>query len=124
LKIAAYILVCIVGLLTLQPIFGSRQAMTETKCCSKNICHKSKKQDKKSEDCGTNGCNPFMACSMGNFYFSEKPLSFFVIPTSVKQKFVVSNDNRLSEIIYDFWQPPETCYTFTENLFKNLIKIK
>lgn len=107
MKAAAYILLILIGALNMQPIFSSQKAMAETQCCSKEGCHKPKKQKQDKKDCESNGCNPFMACAIGNFYFTEKSLALSLLLPSLKQKFIACNDNRLSAKISDFWHPPE-----------------
>lgn len=107
MKAATYILVLIVGVLTVQPVLSSQKVLAEMECCSKKGCQKSEPQEQEKKDCEGKGCHPFMACAVGNFYFTEKSILFSFALLLMEQKFVFNNDNRLSDKVADFWHPPE-----------------
>ena len=107
MKAAASIFLTLFVVLTLQPAFGSsKENLPERKCCKK-VCTKEKKEPKQKKDCEKNNCNPFMSCSSGNFYFQEKQFSLVVPERIIKQKFILSNDNRLATNSSKCWHPPE-----------------
>jgi hypothetical protein len=70
-------------------------------------CHKQKQQSNKNEKCGSNGCNPFMACASGNFYNLNKDITEWIIIGSKTEKIASINDNRLASSLSECWHPPE-----------------
>ena len=107
MKVAACILLFIVGALTMQPVFSNQRAMAEAQCCGEEDCPKPEKQKHEKKDCEGNGCNPFMACSLGNYYLAETSFVLTLPQPLIKEKFPVVNDNCLSGNADDFWHPPE-----------------
>lgn len=123
MKVSAYILTLVFGLvlamLHVQPLFYIQQikeamdmqAKHEESCCkSKSTCRMQQPvEDEEENGCKSQGCNPFVPCSMGSCcclvenFFSPAP-----IPLIKKQKLALFDDNRLSDKLSECWQPPES----------------
>jgi len=73
------------------------------KACATMKCQKKKQTKTKACD----NCNPFMACSLCNFFTNVK--NAIDIKTAVPdiQKISVINDNRLAFHSSECWHPPE-----------------
>ena len=106
MKIAAAIFAFIITSLTIQPILSNQEQVGNSQCCSTEKCHKAEKKDKPRQ-CENNGCNPFMACTFGNFFFNEQEFVLSTRDNLPRQKMIVVNDNRISGKLSDFWHPPE-----------------
>ena len=106
MKIAAAIFAIIITSLTIQPIFSSQEKVGNSQCCLTEKCQKGEKKEKPRK-CDNNGCNPFMACTLGNFFFNEKQFVLSTLGNLPRQKMIVANDNRISGKLSDFWHPPE-----------------
>ena len=109
MKVPAYIFIIVLSFLTLQPAFSSDQKNIEVQCCKKDFCNKrgDEKPDKKN-NCGNNGCNPFMACAYGNFFLIGKSSICFTYTPIAGKKIIALNDNRIATMFSDCWHPPET----------------
>jgi hypothetical protein len=71
-------------------------------------CHKSKQTPDQSKKCNPDQCNPFMACSLGNFFLIErKTIESSVVIARIKKIFP-ENDNRLAYGLSECWHPPES----------------
>ncbi len=136
MKIGAFILTAIWGLLLVQPAFAyfgakpaygdcpepvtskptcskskpARSTCSENKVatpiCSKKKCNKpSKSQDK--NNCMTDGCNPTLGCSSGNFYIHYHSQISLPLLFAQKQKLIVTDDNRIMKCMSECWHPPE-----------------
>lgn len=91
----------------LQPLFSSQGIVRQkVSCCQKSHCKKEKPESGKNQ-CGMNGCNPFMACAYGNFFISGKgyTTTFFLPLTSHTKPFIP--DRYISFYLSDCWHPPE-----------------
>ena len=74
--------------------------------CSGKKCNKAAKtQDK--DDCRTEGCNPTLGCSSGNFFAHYHSQLSFEEWFEQKQKLIVANDNRIINNMSECWHPPE-----------------
>lgn len=74
--------------------------------CSKGKCNKPSDPSGKDE-CSSQGCNPSIGCSSGNFYVFHHfqiTLHSWVMQT---QKALVTDDNRVVKSMSDCWHPPE-----------------
>jgi hypothetical protein len=79
------------------------------KCCSRMTkCPKQKQQANKNKQCENNGCNPFMACAYGNFYYTLKNTFIFTSLLKNGDKKIPINDNRLATKLSECWHPPES----------------
>jgi hypothetical protein len=116
-RFSAFILLVFISSLTVQPLFNqvetSIPSTMEKSCClkhhtgSKKTCPLSQKDEKKKLPCGNNGCNPFMACSIGNFYLIER-LSILSTPiVQFANTTFLLNDNRTAESLSECWHPPQ-----------------
>ncbi len=105
MKNAACFFAFILTFLTLQPAFGNMETKAEMNCCMKSKCGKNNEQQRKNK-CENNGCNPFMACALGNFFLSQKPFQLSYSFTIVKQQRFILNDNRVARGSSDCWHPP------------------
>jgi len=106
MKAGAYIVLIIFCILTVQPLFSNINAEPTKSSCSKIKCNKPKPPEDK-KDCGSDRCNPLMACPTGNFYllgYSHISFAAFMI---TKQKTSLVNDNRVSTKLTECWHPPE-----------------
>jgi len=81
-------------------------------CCvnhhksSEKKCPLSGKNEKKNLPCDNNGCNPFMPCSIGNFYIAVK-LHFLSVPIDQSGiNNIPLNDNRTAKSLSECWHPP------------------
>jgi hypothetical protein len=83
----------------------SKKKVTTTDCSTKKCNKPSKSQDK--NNCKTEGCNPTLGCSSGNFYVHYHDQislpSWFVL----KQLAVVTDDNRIIKNMSECWHPPK-----------------
>ena len=103
----ATICTVIVGFLIFQPAFTEPVEIEKMQCCSEDKCIPGS-GEKSQNDCNSDGCNPFMACSMGNFFLVERIIASPFFSYAAKQKIIAVNDNRLSDKISECWHPPET----------------
>jgi hypothetical protein len=78
-------------------------------CCQKGHCSK---KGQKKDNCENKGCNPFMACSYGNYFIAEKTFASAKPPIPPKGKIVFIKDNYTSEYISDCWHPPELACSY------------
>lgn len=126
MKPAAGILLMIWALLMVQPAFayfGGKSAyekcskpVTEKPACSKkkpvetgcasSKCNKPFKPEGK-DNCKSDGCNPTLGCSSGNFYVHDH--HHITLPSwfEQRQKTALINDNRISKNMNECWHPPE-----------------
>lgn len=74
--------------------------------CSKKKCNKpSDSQDK--DKCNSNGCNPTLGCSSGNFYVHTHQQILLPNWFEQKQKNSLINDNRIVKNMSECFHPPE-----------------
>jgi hypothetical protein len=71
--------------------------------CAMATCHKEKQE--KPKDC-TN-CNPFMGCSLCNFFIGTNQEIEINTTRNIIQKNSANNDNRVATRSSEFWHPPE-----------------
>ncbi|MBL7725045.1 MAG: hypothetical protein JNK27_12905 [Chitinophagaceae bacterium] len=74
--------------------------------CAKGKCNKPSTPPDNG-GCRSNGCNPSVGCSSGNFFihhYSQFSLASFTVQ---HQKPVITNDNRIIKIMSECWHPPE-----------------
>jgi hypothetical protein len=82
-------------------------------CGKKTSCPMQKSSEKKDEkeksnNCDSQGCNPFTPCASSTCCYLVE--SFFPdtnTSVSAKQKYTPFNDNRLLNNLSECWQPPE-----------------
>ena len=117
MRLSAFILLVIISSLTIQPVFKHVEASIpsgmDMECClnhhkgSEKKCPSSGKDEKKNLPCDNNGCNPFMPCSIGNFYIVER-LHFLSAPVNQPGKNnILLNDNRTAKSLSECWHPPQ-----------------
>ena len=84
---------------------------TEIKMSREQSCSKScsgEPAQPEENDCGSDGCNPFLPCSIG--YCCYLPEGIIVLTedfSAAKQKLPIFNDNRIRSGISECWHPPE-----------------
>jgi hypothetical protein len=114
-QIFSAIFIVVFALLHLQPLYVHGNEKAKASCtkkmstCGKKMqCHKPKPAED-NKDCESNGCNPFVPCSMGaccwlveNFLEHD---TYIFIP---KERLLVFNDNSLSAALSECWHPPES----------------
>jgi hypothetical protein len=93
--------------LLFQPVLYSSQTVPKKQCSAKMHCHKREQPSDENNKCGRNGCNPFMACSYGNYYINERDAINYILLESKRVKIVAMNDNRLFSGLSECWHPPE-----------------
>jgi hypothetical protein len=116
MKIRAYIVLIIWGILLFEPVSANFNIETPYSACAKkqkveSSCSKSKcekpAEEEEKDDCEKNPCNPLMSCPTGKFYlFGQSHLSVESFPLST-QKPALVNDNRLMKYMAECWHPPE-----------------
>ena len=117
MRLSAFILLIIISSLTIQPLFQhvekSIPSGMDMDCClnhhkgSEKTCPLSGKEEKKNLPCDNNGCNPFMPCSIGNFYIIER-LHLLSAPVDLSGKNnILLNDNRTAKSLSECWHPPQ-----------------
>jgi hypothetical protein len=74
--------------------------------CSKKKCNKPGKSESKN-NCNTDGCNPTLGCSAGNFFIHHYSVISITSWFAQKQKVMVLNDNRILKNMSDCWRPPK-----------------
>lgn len=102
-------LILLLGILHVQPLYVQQKVKKQTVCVSK--CQKKKSCDKeKSSDGGgdfSQGCNPFVPCSIGNCcYLVENIIYEKTLPIQ-KQKLPLFDDMTLQSSMSECWHPPE-----------------
>lgn len=108
MKIVASIFLLIVTFFTVQPLLGSHAKNATKTCCLKaKKCGNNSDPGNENRKCGTDGCNPFLACASGNLYLLEKGGFTFQAIVCLKDNKVTFNDNRLSTGLSESWHPPE-----------------
>ena len=96
---------------TKSPCSKSRSATSG--CSKKNTANKPcpKKSDNKSSNsegnCKSEGCNPTLGCSSGNFYVHHYAQISLPARSGQKQQSLVVNDNRIVRNMRECWHPPE-----------------
>lgn len=85
---------------------GCKKKITVESGCSKKKCKGPAKPEKKN-NCSTDGCNPTLGCSSGNFYIHQHFQISFATYFAVKQKAIVIDDNRIASNLSECWHPPE-----------------
>jgi hypothetical protein len=76
--------------------------------CTMNTCSLPPKDSKENDDCGADGCNPFVPCSMGFCCYLVE--SIYTFPSSdilLKQNLTHFDDDRISSSLSECWHPPE-----------------
>jgi hypothetical protein len=101
-KIIASIFIIPLTFLLFQPLLTNNRSDAKKGCVSMK-CHK--KKQNKTKDC--ENCNPFMACSLCNFFTNVKHTIDIKTAAPDVQKISVINDNRLAARSSDCWHPPE-----------------
>ena len=109
MKISATIFILVLSFLTVQPLFSSMHHVEKKTCCMKQKmdCPREKQQSGNAGQCDNNKCNPFMACSSGNFYIAVEGVIESHINTIKSKKILAFDDNRLASCLSDSWHPPE-----------------
>ena len=69
---------------------------------------RSKQTPGQSEKCNPDKCNPFMACSLGNFFLIEKKTVIANLVIAWNKIIFPENDNRLASGLSACWHPPES----------------
>jgi hypothetical protein len=103
-RIIASIFIIPLTFLLFQPLLGNNNANEPMKGCHSTKCHKDKEK-KATGRC--ENCNPFMACSLCNFFTNVRHTIDIKTATAVIQKISLINDNRLVFRSSDCWHPPE-----------------
>jgi hypothetical protein len=114
-SIFSAVFVLVVGVLHIQPLFLDYEGDTEQTCAQskKPVCAKKSKcpmpaPSPEKEDCNSNGCNPFVPCSMGACCYLVENIFACTHPTIVSSKRIaLFNDNRISDRLSECWHPPE-----------------
>jgi hypothetical protein len=93
---------------------GAKANVAEEQSCSKTACQKPapacgrQAPVPEKEDCGSEGCNPFLPCSIGYCcYLVENFIVYSGAPGITKEKPALFNDNRIVTKISECWHPPE-----------------
>src|SRR3954454_552019 len=96
----ASIFFVLVAFLTAEPLISTQGMLSgkpAKKCCAKMMkCHKGDLPQDSNKKCTDTGCNPFMACSYGNFFLAPESNLNFSYQTTEKKRQTLINDNRLS----------------------------
>jgi hypothetical protein len=79
----------------------------EKPACSSKKCNKPSGSEDK-DNCKSNGCNPSLGCSSGNFYVHHHYQISMPSWFEQKQKTSLINDNRIVKNMSECFHPPET----------------
>ena len=83
----------------------SKKKEIKTDCSTKKCNKPSKSQEK--DNCGSEGCNPTLGCSSGNFYVHNHYQITLPSWFAQRQKVFVTNDNRIVKNMSECWHPPK-----------------
>ena len=105
MRIGAFILLIIVGFLTIQPLMKTAPKKIAMRCCSEKACKKKMPEQNKKGGCEGMACNPFVGCP---YYclFLVTASSLSPLQPPVNEKIGVTNDNRTIQSISECWHPP------------------
>jgi hypothetical protein len=110
------------ALLQVQPLLTSNKLEKEPVCvptaiesCAKKkapACSRGKctlpTPSGEPEDCNSNGCNPFVPCSIGFCcYLVEGFYAYAAFSLASKQQLMLFDDNRIASALSECWHPPE-----------------
>ena len=109
MKITAAIFLFFISFLVLQPVVGNQLFVKKVVKCERTCgmmakCGKSKKKEK--EDCNT--CNPFMPCSIGNFFLLGKSIVVSSPVIYYPDKIIPVDEKVVSDYLAVCWHPPES----------------
>ena len=133
MRLRTYIVTIAWGLvfsgLHIQPLFVNYSAYDGQVCAvnEKPTCAKSKKCSSDSpveekEDCGTDGCNPFLPCMGSCCYLPESFFTHSMPGFAIKEKMALVNDNRILSNFSECWHPPEiVSWTLVKLIYHFLI---
>jgi hypothetical protein len=97
--------------LHVQPLFTSsksRSQVTESTCPKQKSCSSKKDCPGEKKKCPSEGCNPFVPCSLGMCcYVIENFFTPPAIPVNKKNHLPFVNDSKIAKSLSECWHPPE-----------------
>jgi hypothetical protein len=105
-KIVTSVFLFLLVFLTVQPLFPAKERDTAFSCAHRMQCPMKKhSKDQNKREAG--GCNPFMACTDGNFFVFDPDKKDAPVTVVKREKIPAINDFRLASCPKSCWHPPE-----------------